>query len=59
MYKSPIEILTGEMQTQFENDIYRVVQSYEIAVDKEELVKALRYDREQYEKGYHDGYIAG
>jgi hypothetical protein len=25
------------------------------AVDKEELIKALQYDRQQYEKGYKDG----
>lgn len=25
-------------------------------VDKDELLKALRYDRNQYDKGYQDGY---
>ena len=26
-----------------------------VYVDKEELIKALKYDREQYQKGYEDG----
>ena len=31
-----------------------IVQQYGIVVDKEELLKALQYDREQYAKGYND-----
>ena len=33
----------------------KVVLSYGIEVDKDELIKTLAYDREQYEKGYADG----
>ena len=55
MYKSPIEIIYGQMKTQMEGDIFRAVQSYYPNVDKEELLRALRYDRNQYEKGYADG----
>lgn len=55
MYKSPVEIIYGQMQTQMEGDVFRVIQSYGIDVDKEELIRALRYDRGQYEKGYADG----
>ena len=39
---------------QQENDVYQAVQQYGITVDKEELLKALRYDREQYTRGYND-----
>lgn len=53
-YESPIEIVFGEMKYQLENDIYSVVQSYDIKVDKDELIKALKYDREQYQQGYSD-----
>lgn len=35
--------------------IYSKVLGLGVDVSKEELVKALRYDREQYEKGYADG----
>lgn len=55
MYKSPIEIIYGQMQTQMEGDILRAVQSYCPNVDKEELIRALQYDRQQYDIGYADG----
>lgn len=54
-YKSPIEVMVGEMVMQYENDILKAVQDVGIDVDKEELLKALLYDRGQYEKGYADG----
>lgn len=54
MYKWPIEITYGQMKTQIDGDIIRAVQSYNINVDKDELVKALTYDRDQYDKGYAD-----
>lgn len=55
MYKSPIEIIYGQTQTKIEGDVLQVVQSYGINVDKEELIRALQYDRGQYGKGYADG----
>lgn len=54
MYKSPIEIIYGQMETQMEGNILRAVQKYDINVDKEELIRALQYDRGQYQKGYRD-----
>lgn len=55
MYEPPIKLIMGEMQTQFEENCMRAVQSYGFDVDKNELVKALEYDRNQYEKDYADG----
>ncbi len=55
MYEPPIKLIMGEWQTQFEENCMRAVQSYGFDVDKNELVKALEYDRNQYEKGYADG----
>ena len=54
MYKSPIDIIYGQMETQMEGDILRAVQKYGINVDKDELLRALQYDRDQYNKGYAD-----
>ena len=54
MYKSPIELIYESLQWQMEESIYKVVQNVGINVDKEELIKALKYDREQYKKGYED-----
>ena len=59
MYKSPIEVVVKNFQMQMENDIYKAVREFDIDVDKEELLKALEYDRNQYERGYYDGLEAG
>ena len=55
MYKSPIEIITGKIQTQIDDEIYRAVQNVGINVDRDELLKALEYDRGQYEEGFREG----
>lgn len=62
MYRSPIAIAYKEMELQLEKcakqldeDIYKAVMQYAINVDEEELIRALNYDRNQYEKGYADG----
>jgi hypothetical protein len=57
-YESPINIIMGRMRTEQENGIYKAIQDYGVDVDEEELIKALQYDREQYEKGYINGYTA-
>ena len=58
MYKPPIEIVMKEvfqkMNEDFENSVLKAVQKVGINVDKEELLKALIYDRGQYDKGYED-----
>ena len=56
MYKSPIEVIYRDLQTQMEGDVFRAVQSYDINVDKDKLIHALAYDRGQYKEGYIDGY---
>ena len=57
MYQSPIEIITRQMRTQFEDNVFKAIQDYGIVVDKDELIKALQYDRGQYDKGYADGLL--
>lgn len=63
MYKSPIEIITEQIKTNYENAIYSAVQNVGINVDREELLKALEYDRGQFDKGweegFHDGFVHG
>ena len=56
MYESPINIIISKLCTKLESDCVKSVQSYGFDVDKEELSKALNYDRKQYEKGHTDGY---
>ena len=60
MYKSPIQMIVDKIQTQMiqqEEDqlLTQVQQSLGFNVDKNELLRALNYDRDQYEKGYRDG----
>ena len=57
-YESPIKVIMGQMRMEQENNIYRAIRDYGVDVDKEELIKALQYDRNQYEKGYINGYNA-
>ena len=56
MYESPITLIATEVQMKMENDTLQAVRRYGIDVDKDELMKALNYDRGQYDKGYRDGY---
>lgn len=53
-YQSPITIIAKEIETQIDNDCVKAVQRYGFDVNAKELYKALKYDREQYQKGYED-----
>lgn len=54
MYKSPIEIMQSGINFQTEGEVMKAVVKLGVVVDKDELIKALAYDRGQYEKGYED-----
>lgn len=53
-YQSPIDVIMGQMNIFYENEICKAVQNVGVNVDKNELLKALQYDRGQYQKGYAD-----
>lgn len=60
MYESPIIQNIADISTQIREAqdgrlIYEVQQAIGYDIDKEELIKALNYDRDQYQKGYEDG----
>jgi DNA-directed RNA polymerase subunit RPC12/RpoP len=59
MYESLIERISGEIHTKMKQEEDRVtcMVSQEIGykINTEELIKALQYDRNQYEKGFEDG----
>ena len=57
MYQSPIEQMVSEIQTRYEDGVLKAVQSVGFNVDKDELLRALQYDRDQYTKGREDGYM--
>lgn len=53
-YQSPINIITNKIKAKIEDEILTAVQKVGVDVDKDELLKALAYDRDQYQKGYND-----
>lgn len=53
-WEPPINIMEKEWETKIEGDIIKAIKSYNIDVDKEEFIKALNYDRNQYKAGYKD-----
>ena len=54
MYKSPVEVVYNNISEEIGDGVYRAVCQYGVIVDKDELIKALRYDRDQYGNGYSD-----
>lgn len=58
MYKSPIEIIWNDIVSdavgKADEYLIRCVRQAGVNVDRDELVKALKYDRGQYEKGWND-----
>lgn len=60
-YQSPISLeidierIADEIITNRDEAIVKYVNKIGVTVEKDELIKALKYDREQYEKGYADG----
>ena len=61
MWESPIKVyedVAREIVLEKENHIMQTIRQY-VDVDKDELIRALNYDRNQYEKGFEDGYLKG
>lgn len=59
-WESPITKIYGEIHNEIvrqdeENCTFAIEQAIGYKVDKKELIKALQYDRDQYDKGYKDG----
>lgn len=66
-YNSPINVISQmvdehikEMQKQEETAIMaEITRKIGVDIDKDELIRALNYDRNQYEKGFFDGMMSG
>ena len=62
-YESPIKIIESTMDSIYkdivkkkDDAIFAEIQtSFGVDLDRDELIRALQYDRNQYEKGYADG----
>lgn len=55
MYEPIINVVTNQVRSTVEDAVMSEVRSIGIDVNKDELVKALAYDRAQYDKGFKDG----
>ena len=59
MYDSPIDLYISDIHNQIvaqqDEQIYQAVVHFFPDVKRDELLKAIQYDREQYDKGYADG----
>ena len=54
-YVPPIKMVMGDLMARAEDSCVKYCQQVGFDVDKEELTKALQYDRGQYDKGFDDG----
>ena len=58
MYECPIDVyvkeIVNKMDSDLESEIYKAIMKVGINIDKEELIRAIQYDRDQYFKGYED-----
>lgn len=55
MYEPVATFIKGQTESFIDGELLKVTQEMGLDVDREELLKALEYDRGQYEKGYADG----
>lgn len=58
MYESPIKLSVEEIAEDINKNldefIIKLIAKYGILIDKYQLIRALTYDRDQYQKGYAD-----
>jgi hypothetical protein len=55
MYEPVATFIQNKTESFIEGELLKVTQEMGLDVDREELLKALKYDRGQYEKGFRDG----
>ena len=65
MYESPIKLLfprfddvISDMAKKQDDMVFDAVARFGVIVDKGELLRALHYDRDQYNRGFNDGIMA-
>lgn len=55
MYEPPVKITCSPMDAKIAGEVLEFLTRVDIDINEEELIKAIKYDRQQYEKGYRDG----
>jgi len=54
-WMSPIQVMQKQIQVETEGHIMKAIQEVGVVVDKQELIRCMSYDRNQYENGYQQG----
>ena len=54
-YESPITVMFNNIGSTIDNYVITQIEEVGVVVDKEELIRALNYDRDQYSKGLEEG----
>ena len=52
----PVKIIESPMDIRVEKEMFSAIKRVGVHVDKEELLRALNYERDQYAQGYQKGY---
>lgn len=62
MYESPFHLYCEDIAIAaaefIDGEVFKAAAGVGVTVDKEELLRALHYDRDQYDKGFNDGIMA-
>lgn len=54
-YESPITVIFDDVRSTIDDYIMTQIGRVGVVIDKEELIKAINYDRDQYSKGLKEG----
>lgn len=57
-YRTPFHVIAQDIGYKLDGEIMKAVANVGIEVDKQELLAALRRERDQYKIGFRDGYTA-
>lgn len=59
VYMRSLDKMQMEIKADFDNNVWKAVIEYGVHVNKEDLLRALAYDRDQYKQGYANGVVVG
>lgn len=52
----PIKVIENPMDIHVEKEVFSAIRRVGVNVDRDELLRALNYERDQYAEGYRNGY---
>jgi len=58
-YETIVDTFAKAVSDDFDNAVFMAISKADIKVDKDELIRALNYDRDSYSTGYDNGFRNG